>query len=61
MVEGGNDPPLSNSIVVRAMNFAYAGQPPLFANFNLHVAPGSRCLLIGANGSGQIPLSFSDI
>jgi len=61
MEQVGNDPPSSNSIAVRAMNFAYPGQPPLFADFSLDIAPGSRCLLVGANGSGQIHLSFSDV
>ncbi|KAJ8443468.1 hypothetical protein Cgig2_026255 [Carnegiea gigantea] len=56
MVEGSNELPSSNSIAVQAMNFAYPGQPPLFADFNLNVALGSRCLLVGANGSSKTSL-----
>lgn len=41
-----------SGIEVSALQFDYDGQPPLFARFNLRIAPGSRCLLIGANGSG---------
>ncbi|XP_027364046.1 ABC transporter I family member 21-like [Abrus precatorius] len=44
-------------IQVRAMQFTYdVQQPPLFLDFNLNVAPGSRCLLVGANGSGKTTL-----
>ncbi|GAB2226444.1 hypothetical protein Drorol1_Dr00022252 [Drosera rotundifolia] len=46
----------SSSIRVQAMQFAYDGQPPLFADFNLDVSPGCRCLLVGANGSGKTTL-----
>lgn len=42
----------SNSIKVNGLQFAYEGQPPLFLDFNLQISPGSRCLLVGANGSG---------
>lgn len=38
------------------MQFAYAGQHPLFYDFNLNISPGSRCLLVGANGSGKTTL-----
>lgn len=41
-----------SGIEVSALQFGYDGQPPLFARFNLRIAPGSRCLLVGANGSG---------
>jgi ABC-type bacteriocin/lantibiotic exporter with double-glycine peptidase domain len=46
----------SGGIQVQGMQFSYDGlqqQPPLFLDFNLHVSPGSRCLLVGANGSGN--------
>ena len=42
----------STGIEVSGLNFAYDGQPPLFTRFNLCVSPASRCLLVGANGSG---------
>ena len=52
--EGNGDEGWRQSgIEVSALQFAYDGQPPLFARFNLRVAPGSRCLLVGANGSGM--------
>lgn len=41
-------------IRVRGMQFAYDVQPPLFVDFNLKISPGSRCLLVGANGSGNL-------
>lgn len=43
---------LSSSIEVSALNFSYDDQIPIFANFSLMISPGSRCLLVGANGSG---------
>nr|CAB3451452.1 unnamed protein product [Digitaria exilis] len=42
-----------SGIEVSALQFGYDGQPPLFVRFNLRIAPGSRCLLVGANGSDQ--------
>ena len=52
--EGYRDPEMAtNGIEVTAMNFAYDGQPQVFSRFTLNIAPGSRCLLIGANGSGN--------
>lgn len=54
--EGNGDEGWRRSgIEVSALQFGYDGQPPLFARFNLRVAPGSRCLLIGSNGSGSMP------
>ncbi|KAL9395669.1 hypothetical protein Peur_009922 [Populus x canadensis] len=46
----------ANSISICGMQFAYAGQHPLFYDFNLNISPGSRCLLVGANGSGKTTL-----
>jgi ABC-type transport system involved in cytochrome bd biosynthesis fused ATPase/permease subunit len=42
----------STGMEVSGLNFAYDGQPPIFTRFNLCVFPASRCLLVGANGSG---------
>lgn len=42
----------STGIRVEAMQFAYEINSPLFVEFNLEIGPGSRCLLLGANGSG---------
>jgi len=52
----------SSSIQVCSLHFAYMGQPPFIANFSVNVPPGSRVLLVGANGSGaafSISLAFS--
>ncbi|GMH30786.1 hypothetical protein Nepgr_032629 [Nepenthes gracilis] len=46
----------SSVIRVRAMQFAYDAQQPLFFDFNLDIVPSSRCLLVGANGSGKTTL-----
>lgn len=43
----------SSGIRVSGMQFAYDAQPPLFLDFSLSILPGSRCLLVGANGSGN--------
>ncbi|RVX19382.1 ABC transporter I family member 19 [Vitis vinifera] len=50
----------SNSIKVNGLQFAYEGQPPLFLDFNLQISPGSRCLLVGANGSGYTRIQLQD-
>lgn len=52
-VEEMGDAAKEESIRVLTMQFAYDPQTPIFADFNLSVFPGSRCLLIGANGSGE--------
>lgn len=49
----------SNGIQVNGMQFSYDMQHPLFLDFNLSISPGSRCLLVGANGSGTLPISYS--
>lgn len=51
--ENGGD---SQGITVCGMQFAYELQHPLFFGFNLDIARGSRCLLVGANGSGSFNL-----
>lgn len=42
----------SYSIEVSGMQFSYDANSPLFFDFNLKISPGSRSLLVGANGSG---------
>lgn len=50
----------SSSIQVSGLHFAYEGQSPFIVDFNLNISSGSRCLLVGANGSGAFPsVSFS--
>ena len=50
----------SSSIQVSGLHFAYEGQCPFIVDFNLNISSGSRCLLVGANGSGAFPsVSFS--
>lgn len=44
----------TRSIRVSGLQFGYESQNPLFAEFNLELSPGSRCLLVGANGSGNL-------
>ncbi len=45
-----------DAIEVRALDFAYAGGPPVLRGLSLAVPPGARCLLVGANGSGKTTL-----
>jgi CCR4-NOT complex subunit CAF16 len=45
-----------NAIDVRALDFAYAGGPPVLRALSLAVPAGARCLLVGANGSGKTTL-----
>ncbi|KAL3328567.1 hypothetical protein AABB24_035949 [Solanum stoloniferum] len=46
----------SSSIQVNGMQFSYDFQSPIYFDFNLNIAPRSRCLLLGANGSGKTTL-----
>lgn len=41
------------AIRVSGMQFSYESQDPVFFDFNLDLLAGSRCLLVGANGSGK--------
>ncbi|XP_062080245.1 ABC transporter I family member 19 [Humulus lupulus] len=52
-VEDSKDESSSGGIKVCGLQFSYDGQPPLFVHFDLNISPGSRCLLVGANGSGK--------
>jgi CCR4-NOT complex subunit CAF16 len=45
-----------DAIEVRALDFAYAGGPPVLRALSLAVPAGARCLLVGANGSGKTTL-----
>ncbi|HEX9101731.1 MAG TPA: ATP-binding cassette domain-containing protein [Polyangia bacterium] len=45
-----------NAIDVSALDFAYAGGPPVLRALDLAVPAQSRCLLVGANGSGKTTL-----
>ena len=40
-----------DAIRVSGMQFAYEVEDPIFFDFNLDLPAGSRCLLVGANGS----------
>lgn len=42
----------AKGIRVKGMQFGYDFQNPIFVDFSLNISPGSRCLLVGANGSG---------
>lgn len=48
----------STGIKVQAMQFSYESDSPLFLEFNLEIGSGSRCLLVGANGSGTPIMSI---
>jgi len=44
-------------IEVRGLDFTYRGAPaPVLRGVDLDVAPGQRCLLVGANGAGKTTL-----
>jgi len=45
-----------DAISVHALDFAYAGGPPVLRALDLAVPAGARCLLVGANGSGKATL-----
>jgi CCR4-NOT complex subunit CAF16 len=47
---------VADAIAVRALDFAYAGGPPVLRALDLAVPAGARCLLVGANGSGKTTL-----
>ena len=44
------------SVVVRHLHFTYAGEVPLFVDFNLRVAPGEHIALTGDSGAGKTAL-----
>ena len=46
----------SGAIVLRDVEFAYCGKPPVFAGVNLRIEPGERVGLFGASGAGKSTL-----
>jgi hypothetical protein len=42
------------AVSLQGLNFAYPGCPPSLKDVNLDLPKGSRCLLIGANGAGEL-------
>jgi ATPase subunit of ABC transporter with duplicated ATPase domains len=53
-VEQSNDAP---SVLVENLSFDF-GAGPILTNVNLSLPPGSRCLLVGANGAGMLSPLF---
>lgn len=40
-------------LAVNSLSYAYPGSLPVISDFTLKLPPGSRCLLLGANGAGM--------
>jgi ATP-binding cassette, subfamily B, bacterial len=56
VVSRANAPPLNakaGEIVFDAVHFSYPGQTPLYAGFDLRIAPGEHVGLVGPSGSGK--------
>lgn len=45
-----NDLPLA----INSLSYAYPGALPVISDFTLNLPSGSRCLLLGANGAGNL-------
>lgn len=43
-------------VAVNELTFNYPGRETILKGLNMHLAPGARCLLIGANGAGKSSL-----
>ncbi|DBA89037.1 TPA: ABC transporter I member 20 [Trebouxia sp. C0005] len=39
---------------INSLSYAYPGALPVISDFTLHLPRGSRCLLLGANGAGDL-------
>jgi ATP-binding cassette subfamily B protein len=56
-IPGGADPlpaaRVRGAIRFEAVDFSYAGRPPLLRDFNLDIPPGSTVGIVGATGSGK--------
>ena len=44
-------------LAINSLSYAYPGSLPVISDFTLNLPPGSRCLLLGANGAGRITMS----
>jgi ABC-type bacteriocin/lantibiotic exporter with double-glycine peptidase domain len=49
----GSDEEVPPSIRVKNLTFGYPGCGSVLKDLDMTLAPGARCLLIGANGSGE--------
>lgn len=41
-------------LAVNSLSYAYPGSLPVISDFTLNLPRGSRCLLLGANGAGNL-------
>lgn len=59
MPQDGSKDPTDNThdelpLAINSLSYAYPGASPVISNFTLQLPRGSRCLLLGANGAGEI-------
>ena len=53
-VEGPTAESLEDAVIIRSLSYAYAGHRPILSDISLTLPRGSRCLLVGANGAGDV-------
>lgn len=41
-------------LAINSLSYAYPGALPVISDFTLNLPSGSRCLLLGANGAGNL-------
>lgn len=55
-VEAPNEQSVKDAVVLSTLNYSYSGHRPIISDISLSLPKGSRCLLLGANGAGDMCL-----
>ena len=55
-VEGPNEQSPEDAVVLNTLSYSYSGHCPILSDISLSLPRGSRCLLLGANGAGEVCL-----